>query len=197
MRRCLCALLLSCVLGLATGTAAELSTAQAQVLVNAAQGAKAGEEVDATLQINGKSVAFKIKRDAIGNAIARPVPGPDSKDIDIAQVSIQFVVLPNGLLNPTGLVVITNGQAVVSYAVQLTPDGTIASLYVPGTQVGAPGKGGAKPVVGGIGSRDPVITAVGFTPFPSDRYSRYNWAQVYSLPAGTSTSDSQDRKSVV
>lgn len=194
MRRCLCTLLMSCVLGFATLTAAELTTAQAQVLVNAVQSATpGGPEVDATLTIDGKSVAFKVKRDAVGNAVARPVPGPDSKDIDIAQVSIHFVVVPSGLLNPTGLVLITNSQAVISYAVQLTPDGTIASLYVPGTQVGGPGKGGAKPVVGGIGATSAAIIAQGGKPFPPSYFVRHNWVLVYQLPAGTRTSDPVSR----
>lgn len=184
MRRCLCTLLLSCVLGVASLTAAELTTANAQQLVSAAQGVQPGATAEVTLAIDGKNVAFTVSRDAVGNAIARPVPGPDSKDIGIAQVSIQFVAGATGLLNPTTVVVITSGQTVVSYAVQLNPDGTIASLYQAGGLGGARGPSQPKPVVGGIGSRDSAIAASGNSALPVDRYPGFTSGQL-ALPAGT------------
>lgn len=154
MRRPLCALLLSCVLGVAGLTAAELTTAQAQQLVSAAQNVQPGKEGSATLAIAGKDVGFTVTRDAVGTAIARPVPGPDSKDIDIAQVTIQFTSVPNGTLTPTTVVLISNSQNVVSYVVQLNQDGTIASIYQPGGLGGGGGPSKPKPVVGGIGSSE-------------------------------------------
>ncbi len=191
LRRTLCALLLSCVLGL-TAAAVELTTAQAQMLVNAAQRAQSGgPPVDVVLTFNdNKQVSFKVTRDPFGNALARPVPGPDSQGIDIAQVSMQFMILPNGLYNPTGLVLITNAQVVISYAIQLNPDGMIAGLLGPG------GSGGGVPapaLMGGLGSNPFYSPAPFMSPFGWGGFPGFNYIVYIVLPAGTGTSDSASR----
>jgi hypothetical protein len=188
MRRCLCTLLLSCVLGVTGLTAGELTTAQAQQLVSAAQAAQPGKAVEATLAIGGKNVVFTVTRDAVGNVIARPIPGPDSAGIGIAQVSVQLKADADGVLVPTTVVVVSSSQTVASYSVQLNPDGTIASLYQAGGLGGARGPSQPKPVVGGIGSRNPDIIAAGTAPLPVDRYPGFTSGQL-PLPAGARTGE--------
>lgn len=190
MRRSFCAVLLSCILALGTTgglMAGDLTTAQAQQLVSAAQGAPQSE---VTLAIDGKNVVFTVVRDAVGNVTARPVPGPDSAGITISQVSIQMKADSKGLLTPTSLVVLSN-QGITSYSMSLNPDGTIASLY----QSGVGGAGGAagpsqpKPVVGGIGgSAGKAGGSSGPDDLPEDRFPAFTSGQL-SLPAGAGTSE--------
>jgi hypothetical protein len=191
MRRCLCAVLLSCILGVASITAGELTTAQAQQVVSAAQTAQpGGKPVEATLAIDGKNVVFTVTRDAVGNVIARPIPGPDSAGIGIAQISIQMHADASGVLTPTVVVVISTTQTVASYSVQLNADGTIASLYQAGGLGGtARGPSQPKPVVGGIGSRDAAVAAAGgYSRLPEDLYPKFTSGQL-SLPAGAGTGE--------
>jgi hypothetical protein len=187
MRRCLCAVLLSCILAVGSLAAGELTTAQAQQLVSAAQGIEAGGKAEVTMTVDGKSVAFTVTRDAVGNVTARPVPGPDSAGITISQVTIQLRANDKGILSPTTLVVVSSAQTIASYSVQLNPDGTIASLYQAGIGgaggTGAPAK--AKPVVGGIGGGSGSLSG---TPsdLPQDRFPGFTSGQL-GLPAGTGT----------
>ncbi len=193
MRRCLCTVLFACILGLGSLTAGELSTAQAQQLVSAAQTAKpGGKPLEATLAIDGKSVVFTVIRDAVGNVIARPIPGPDSAGITVSQVSIQMRADANGTLIPISMVVVASNQTISSYSIQLNPDGTIASLYQAGTFAGGAGGGSApQPVVGGIGAKgSPKLTSSSNTSsaMPADRYPGFTSGQL-SLPAGAGTGE--------
>jgi len=193
MRHLLCVALFSCILGFGSLTAGDLSTAQAQQLVSAAQSAQpGGKPIEAILSIDGKNVVFTIVRDSVGNVIARPVPGPDSAGITISQVSIQVKTDATGALVPTSMVVVSSNQTIVSYSIQLNPDGTVASLYQAGSFGGAAGNGAAAPpVVGGIGDGKTVakndsvsasdLNAAGQTyGFPSGQLP---------LPAGAGTSE--------
>lgn len=187
MRRCLCALMLSCVLALGSLTAGDLTTAQAQQLVSAAQGAQPGKPVEVTLAIDGKNVAFTVVRDALGGVTATPVPGPDSAGITIALVTIQFTVDSKGLMTPTSLVVVSSAKTTTSYAFQLNADGTVANLYQPG--VG--GVGGVaskpKPIVGGIGGAAGSLKGE-TDDLPADRYPGFTSGQL-ALPAGTKSGE--------
>ena len=189
MRRSLCAVLLACTLVTGSLTAGELTTAQAQQLVSAAQSAEPGAKPrEVTLSIDGKNVVFTVIRDAVGNVTARPVPGPDSAGITISQVSIQMRADAKGLLSPTSVVVVSNGQTVLSYAVQLNPDGTIANLYQPGAG-GVAGPSKPKPVVGGIGSGSSTVVGgntglAGSASLPADRFPGFTSGQL-GLPAGS------------
>lgn len=189
MRRCLCALMLSCVLALGSLTAGDLTTAQAQQIVSAAQGAQPGKPVEVTLAIHGKNVAFTVTRDALGGVTAQPVPGPDSAGITIALVTIQFSVDSKGLLTPTSLVVVSTAKTTTSYAFQLNPDGTVASIYQPGVG-GAGGVAGAskpKPVIGGIGGSGGSLKGES-DDLPADRYPGFTSGQL-QLPAGTKSGE--------
>lgn len=194
MRRCLCALLFTCVLGLGSLAADDLSTAQAQQLVSAAQAAKpGGKPIEASLAIDGKSVVFTVVRDAVGNVIARPIPGPDSAGIKISQVSIQMRADASGALIPTSMVVVATNQTIASYSVQINPDGTIASLYQAGTFTGTgTGVAAAQPVVGGIGgAANPKLVASSsgaLISMPADRYPAFTSGQL-GLPAGAGTGE--------
>jgi hypothetical protein len=198
MRRLLCTALCSCMLGFGSLMAGELTTAQAQQLVSAAQSAQpGGKPIEATLSIDGKNVAFTVTRDTVGNVIARPVPGPDSAGITISQISIQLQSAANGIQSPTLVVVVSSNQTIVSYSVQLNPDGTIAGLYQAGSFSGggAGASTGSQPVVGGIGSSDTVSkkTSSGLpeepeTRQPKDRYSGFTSGQL-PLPAGAGTGE--------
>ena len=203
MRRCLCAMLFSClsfVFAIGTLTAGDLTTAQAQQLVSAAQSAKPGAKPsEATLSIDGKNVVFTVTCDAVGNVIARPVPGPDSAGVTISQVSIQMRANAKGILMPASLVVVSSNQTIVSYSVQLNQDGTIASLFQAGTFAGGAGGGiAAKEVKGGIGgsnddgkpSKNTVTTTTRepSTGLPADRYPGFTSGQL-SLPAGAGTGE--------
>jgi hypothetical protein len=199
MRHCLVAALLSLILGSGGLVAGDLTTAQAQQLISAAQGAvPGGKPAEATLSIDGKPVVFNVTRDAVGNVIARPVPGPDSAGIAISQVSIQMRVDASGHLQPTSLVVVSSSQTIASYSVQLNPDGTIANLYQAGTfSGGAVGSSPAQPVVGGIGggqeAGDPALVRVQSLSAPSDRFPAFTAGQL-PLPAGAGTAEvSQSR----
>lgn len=187
MRRCLCAVLLSCFLALGTTgslTAGDLTTAQAQQLVSAGQSAQPnGKAAEATLSIDGKNVVFTVTRDALGNVTATPVPGPDSAGITIGLVKIQFKVDSKGLLTPTSLMVVTSSQTITSYSLKLNEDGTIANLHQPGTGGvgGEPSK--PKPVVGGIGGASGSLKDEE-DDLPKDRYPGFTSGQL-GLPAGT------------
>ena len=104
MCRSLCAMLFSCfffTVAVGTLTAGDLTTAQTQQLVSAAQSTKPGAKAsEATLLIDGKNVVFTVTRDAVGNVIARPIPGPDSAGVIISQVSIQMRADKNGMMLP-------------------------------------------------------------------------------------------------
>jgi hypothetical protein len=200
MRRRLCAVLCSCILGLGSLMAGELTTAQAQQLASAAQSAQAGgKPVEATLAIGGKNVVFTVTRDAVGNVIARPIPGPDSAGIGISQVSIQMRADASGVLVPVTLVVISSTQTVASYSVQVNADGSIASLYQAGNFAGGGAGAAPTPVVGGIGSpasgRTTAVVATSTAPAgpPADRYPGFTSGQL-PLPAGAGTGEvSQSR----
>lgn len=198
MRRCLCAMLFSCVFlnfAIGTLTASDLTTAQAQQLVSVAQSAKPGAKPsEATLSIDGKNVVFSVVCDAVGNVIARPIPGPDSAGVIISQVSIQMRANAKGILMPASLVVVSSNQTIASYSVQLNQDGTIASLYQAGTFTGGAGGGiASKDVEGGIGgnndgkkpSKDAVTNTSrdSSTVLPADRYPSFTSGQL-ALPAG-------------
>ena len=199
MRRCLCAMLFSVIFAVGTLTAGDLSTAQAQQLVSAAQNATPGAKPsEATLSIDGKNVVFTVTRDAVGNVIARPIPGPDSAGVTISQVSIQMRADKNGLLTPASLVVVSTNQTIASYSVQLNQDGTIASLYQAGTFTGGAAGGSlAKPVEGGIGgnenakSKTSATTSTAKEPLNSDKNDRYPGftSGQLSLPAGAGTGE--------
>lgn len=203
MRRCLCAMLFSCLFlnfAIGTLTAGDLTTAQAQQLVSVAQSATPGAKPsEATLSIDGKNVVFTVSCDAAGNVIARPIPGPDSAGVTISQVSIQMRANSKGMLMPASLVMVSSNQTVVSYSVQLNQDGTIASLYQAGTFVGGVGGGiAAKEVKGGIGgsnddaklSKNAASTTTRETSavLPADRYPGFTSGQL-SLPAGAGTGE--------
>jgi hypothetical protein len=195
MRRRLRAVLFTCILGCGIGggslTAGDLSTAQAQQLVSAAQAASpGGKPVEATMAIDGKSVVFTVVRDAVGNVIARPVPGPDSAGISISQVSIQMRANAAGVLTPTSMVVVAANQTIASYSLQLNPDGSIASLYQAGSFAAGGGVvTGAQPVVGGIGGAGgPLVTGTGPSSMPADRYPGFTSGQL-ALPAGAGTGE--------
>jgi len=186
--------LFACILGLGSLTAGELSTAQAQQLVSAAQIAKpGGKPIEATLSIDGKSVVFTVVRDAVGNVIARPIPGPDSAGITVSQVSIQMRADPNGALIPISMVVVSSNQTISSFSIQLNPDGTVASLYQAGSFAGGAGASAPQPVVGGIGAKggaklSPSDAGVAHEAMPTDRYPGFTSGQL-SLPAGAGTSE--------
>lgn len=184
MRHCLCAILLTCVLGFGTLMAGDLATVQVQQLVTAAQGAaQGGSPIDVPVSIDGKTVIFKVSRDAVGNVTARPVPGPDSAGITVSQVTIQMKADAKGVLIPTSMIVVGNNQTITSYSVQLTDDGSIASLYQAGVG-GAGGTGGtaqAKPIVGGIGGG--AGTSGRLAGLPGDIFPGFTSAQL-GLPAG-------------
>ena len=206
MRRCLCAMLFSCVFlnfAIGTLTAGDLTTAQAQQLVSVAQSAKPGAKPsEATLSIDGKNVVFTVVCDAVGNVIARPIPGPDSAGVVISQVSIQMRANAKGILMPASLVVVSSNQTIASYSVQLNQDGTIASLYQAGTFTGGAGGGiASKDVEGGIGgnhggndgtkpSKDAVTNTSrdSSTVLPADRYPSFTSGQL-ALPAGAGTGE--------
>jgi hypothetical protein len=200
MRRLLCAALCSCILGFGSLMAGDLTTAQAQQLVSAAQSAQpGGKPIEATLSIDGKNVAFTVTRDTVGNVIARPVPGPDSAGITVSQVSIQMKAAANGALSPTSIVVVSSTQTIASYSVQLNEDGTIASLFQAGSFAGGTGgggNGGALPVVGGIGASTTAISKHVSSLPPeepekrptTDRYPGFTSGQM-PLPAGAGTGE--------
>lgn len=211
MRRCLCAMLFSCVFlnfAIGTLTAGDLTTAQAQQLVSVAQSAKPGAKPsEATLSIDGKNVVFTVVCDAVGNVIARPIPGPDSAGVIMSQVSIQMRANAKGILMPASLVVVSSNQTIASYSVQLNQDGTIASLYQAGTFTGGAGGGiASKDVEGGIGgnhggnndgnndgtkpSKDAVTNTSrnSSTGLPADRYPSFTSGQL-ALPAGAGTGE--------
>jgi hypothetical protein len=203
MRHCLCAMLFSCfffTVAAGTLTAGDLTTAQTQQLVSAAQSTKPGAKPsEATLLIDGKNVVFTVTRDAVGNVIARPIPGPDSAGVTISQVSIQMRADKNGLMLPASLVMVLNNQTIISYSVQLNPDGTIAKLHQAGTVTNGAGAGvAAKPVEGGIGGGNDgakltrasttTTTKESATAEKTDRYPGFTSGQL-SLPAGAGTGE--------
>jgi hypothetical protein len=203
MRRSLCAMLFSCfffTVAAGTLTAGDLTTAQTQQLVSAAQSTKPGAKPsEATLLIDGKNVVFTVTRDAVGNVIARPIPGPDSAGVTISQVSIQMRADKNGMMLPASLVMVLNNQTILSYSVQLNPDGTIAKLHQAGTVTNGAGAGiAAKSIEGGIGGNDDAkLTKASTTTSTSkepvktdktDRYPGFTSGQL-SLPAGAGTGE--------
>jgi hypothetical protein len=203
MRRSLCAMLFSCfffTVAAGTLTAGDLTTAQTQQLVSAAQSTKPGAKPsEATLLIDGKNVVFTVTRDAVGNVIARPIPGPDSAGVIISQVSIQMRADKNGMMLPASLVMVLNNQTILSYSVQLNADGTIAKLHQAGTVTNGAGAGiAAKSIEGGIGGNDDAkLTKASTTTSTSkepvktdktDRYPGFTSGQL-SLPAGAGTGE--------
>lgn len=203
MRRSLCAMLFSCfffTVAAGTLTAGDLTTAQTQQLVSAAQSTKPGAKPsEATLLIDGKNVVFTVTRDAVGNVIARPIPGPDSAGVIISQVSIQMRADKNGMMLPASLVTVLNNQTILSYSVQLNPDGTIAKLHQAGTVTNGAGAGiAAKSIEGGIGGNDDAkltkaSTTISTSKEPvktdkTDRYPGFTSGQL-SLPAGAGTGE--------
>jgi hypothetical protein len=203
MRRSLCAMLFSCfffTVAAGTLTAGDLTTAQTQQLVSAAQSTKPGAKPsEATLLIDGKNVVFTVTRDAVGNVIARPIPGPDSAGVTISQVSIQMRADKNGMMLPASLVMVLNNQTILSYSVQLNADGTIAKLHQAGTVTNGAGAGiAAKSIEGGIGGNDDAkLTKASTTTSTSkepvktdktDRYPGFTSGQL-SLPAGAGTGE--------
>lgn len=143
--------------GLAGASAGELTTAQFQQLVSASQGASADKPAQVTLTIGTTAVVFNVTRDAVGNVIARPVPGPATAALTISQVSISTTVDDRGAVVPSLITVISNSQAIQSYNVQVNPDGTLASVTPVGTfapvgkgKPGAP-EGEETPPAGGGG----------------------------------------------
>jgi hypothetical protein len=202
MRRSLCAMLFSCfffTVAAGTLTAGDLTTAQTQQLVSAAQSTKPGAKPsEATLLIDGKNVVFTVTRDAVGNVIARPIPGPDSAGVTISQVSIQMRADKNGMMLPASLVMVLNNQTILSYSVQLNADGTIAKLHQAGTVTNGAGAGiAAKSIEGGIGGNDDAkltkastttSTKESATAEKTDRYPGFTSGQL-SLPAGAGTGE--------
>ena len=113
--------------------AAELTAAQAQQIMGAAQQAPAGgAAVEVKLTIDGNEVVFTVTRDRVGNIIARPVSPPGTATGGIAQASIGSTVANSGALVANSLVQVNADQSVVTYNITLNNDGTIASLYRPG-----------------------------------------------------------------
>jgi len=152
MRIAICAMLLTCFLS-GSMSASEISIAQAQLLVNAAQKAKPnGEAEKITLSIEGKEVVFTVTRDAVGNVIARPVPGGDGKGISVNQVSIQMRADDKGNMQPKSIVVISDMNTITGYQIQLNTDGSLAKLFS-----GTGGTGGS----GGIGAGQGETVVVG------------------------------------
>ena len=205
MCRSLCAMLFSCfffTVAVGTLTAGDLTTAQTQQLVSAAQSTKPGAKAsEATLLIDGKNVVFTVTRDAVGNVIARPIPGPDSAGVIISQVSIQMRADKNGMMLPASLVMVLNNQTILSYSVQLNADGTIAKLHQAGTVTNGAGAGAgiaAKSIEGGIGGGNDdakltkasttITTKESATADKTDRYPGFTSGQL-SLPAGAGTGE--------
>jgi hypothetical protein len=145
--------------GAASAQAGELTTAQFQQLVSASQGASADKPAQVTLTIGTTPVVFNVSRDAVGNVIARPVPGPATAGLTISQISISSTVNDQGTVVPTQITVISNSQAIQSFNVQVNPDGTLASVTPVGTfapvgkDTGKPGAGEGEnpPAAGGGG----------------------------------------------
>lgn len=109
--------------------AIELTAAQAQQILGAAQQVKpGGEGMQVTLNLGGKDVVFTVTRDAVGNITALPA----DKGAGIAQASIGSTVGSTGALVPNSLVQINSDQSIVTYSLALNADGTIANLYRPG-----------------------------------------------------------------
>lgn len=162
--------------------AAELTAAQAQQIMGAAQQAPAGgAAVEVKLTIDGKEVIFAVTRDAVGNIIARPAAAPGAATGGIAQASIGSTVADSGALVANSLVQVNADQSIVSYNITLNKDGTIASLYRPGqalasnlppaTQSAASDQKNGNANGGGGGSSSFILTIV--------------------LPAGTSPGQSR------
>lgn len=142
--------------------AIELTAAQAQQLLGAAQQAKAGGEgTQVTLNLGGKDVVFTVTRDAVGNITAVPA----DTGAGIAQASIGSTVGSTGALVPSSLVQVNSDRSIVTYNLALNADGTIANLYRPGQSlavapvVGIPPADDVTPGAGGGG----VGTPAGFT----------------------------------
>jgi hypothetical protein len=152
MRRCLCTLLLSCVLGFGSLTAAEgdISAAQAQQLVSIAQKSQAGTPVKVTFQIDGKNVDFTLVRSALGEITVTPVAGPDSAALAIGSITIVTRVDSAGLLVPQSLVVVGSDKiATRTYSITFE-NGAITKLSGPGTGGTGDASKNTGPV-GGIG----------------------------------------------
>jgi hypothetical protein len=159
--------------------AAELTAAQAQQILGAAQQAKAGgDAVEVKLTIDGQEIVFKVTRDAVGNIVARPVPTGDSAKAGIAQASIGSTVADSGALVPNSLVQVNTDQTVVTYNITLNQDGTIANLYRPG-QALANGLPPAAPVAD---KKDDAPVFVG---------GGGGFTLTITLPAGTSPGQSR------
>ncbi len=144
------AALLTCSLSLGGSLlASDITLAQAQLLVSTAQSAETDKEVKITLRVGEKDVVFTVKRDAIGGVIARPEPGPDSKDVTITQVYIKMSINSAGTAwEPKSMVVINNNSTINGYEVRLNSDGTLMNFT--SKSAGVSGNGQGTVVVGGI-----------------------------------------------
>lgn len=162
--RALSAVLLFCILALGmsgrlmAAEATEITTANAQLLVNTAKAATTGVYTDVKLTINGMEVVFAVFRDAVGNVTARPKAGQDTTKISTTQVNIQMGANPAGILTPVSMVVQGSGAILTKHTISFNADGTIASLDQPkvveSTQV-IGGLGTPKNSPGGINGPDP------------------------------------------
>lgn len=179
MRRCLCAVLLSCALAFGSLNAADLSVPQAQLLINEAQKAAADKPVKVTLVIDGKSVVFNVTRDALGYVNARPEADPANAGLTISQISIQMQANDKGLLKPTSIAVVSSNLLVTVYPVKLNDDGSIAGLGQPtgdqSTQV---------KLAGGIGGGTSGAKNGVYYLMPKDTFLGFTSAQL-GLPAGS------------
>lgn len=126
--------------------AAELTAAQAQLIMSvAATAPKDGTTtVDVTLTIGTAQVVFKVTRDAVGNVIARPVPGSDSGGI--AQISFGTETAPDGSLVPRVMVQVNTDLTVKSQSVSVA-NGVITAFGTDATLAGTSTSGGAAPVI--------------------------------------------------
>lgn len=160
--------------------AAELTAAQAQQIMGAAQQAPAGgAAVEVKLTIDGNEVIFAVTRDAVGNIIARPTSAPGTATGGIAQASIGSTVADSGALVANSLVQVNTDQSVVTYNITLNNDGTIASLYRPGQALA----GTLPPAAGPVATKSPDDTPKGG--------SASSFTLTIVLPAGTKPSESR------
>ncbi len=165
---------------------ADLTTAQYQQLVSAAQSAHGDKTAQVTLTIGTVAVVFNVTRDAVGGIIARPVPGPGTADLTISQVSIAATVNEKGAVVPATITVISNSQAIQSYNVQLNPDGTLAAVTPVGTFAPVGGGGGAG---GGLAGQDNHPPSGGGGGGGYVTGNQFDNAGAHSLPPGAGTTD--------
>ncbi len=162
------AALLTCSLSLSGKLlGSDITLAQAQLLVSTAQSAETDKEVKITLRVGEKDVVFTVKRDAAGGVIARPEPGPDSKDVAITQVYIKMSINSAGTAwEPKSMVVINKNSTINGYEVRLNSDGTLMNFTSKsaGASAGLSGTGQGTVVVGGINGANDSNNANNNTP---------------------------------